>query len=160
PIRRYKIAKGELWTESDELVKTKVCVIGRTVAEKLFGNADPVGRTIRIGRYPFRIIGTLEPKGNSPFGDDQDDRIMMPTGSWRGRVMRTSPGRVDMLMASASAAETTARAQEQITAILRQRHRIALDKDPDFKVNTQSEFRETQEGIASVLSALLLSVAA
>jgi putative ABC transport system permease protein len=160
PIRRFKIAKGELWTESDELVKTKVCVIGKTVSDKLFGSADPVGRTIRIGRYPFRIIGTLEPKGNSPFGDDQDDRIMMPIGSFRGRVMRTSPGRVDMLMASASSEETTSRAQEQVTSILRQRHRIGEGKDSDFKVNTQSEFRQTQEGIASVLSALLLSVAA
>jgi putative ABC transport system permease protein len=160
PIRRFKIGKGELWTESDELVKTKVCVIGQTVSEKLFGNEDPVGRTIRIGRYPFRIIGTLVPKGNSPFGEDQDDRIIMPIGSFRGRVQRTSPGRVDMLMASASSEETTTRAQAQVTSILRQRHRIPDGREPDFKVNTQSEFRQAQEGIAAVLSALLLSVAA
>jgi putative ABC transport system permease protein len=159
PIRRFKINRGELWTESDETVKNKVCVIGQTVAEKLFGNLDPVGRTIRIGRYPYRIIGTLEPKGNSPFGDDQDDRILMPVGSFRGRVMRTSPGRVDMLLASASSEETTTRAQAQIESILRQRHRIGDDKEPDFKVTTQSEFRETQQAIAGVLSALLLSVA-
>jgi len=160
PIRRFKVEKGELWTESDELVKTKVCVIGQTVSEKLFGNEDPVGRTIRIGRYPFRIIGTLVSKGNSPFGEDQDDRIIMPIGSFRGRVMRTSPGRVDMLMASASSEETTSRAQAQVTSILRQRHRIQDGREADFKVNTQSEFRQVQEGIASVLSALLLSVAA
>jgi putative ABC transport system permease protein len=160
PIRRFKIAKGELWTESDENVKAKVCVIGQTVAEKLFGNLDPVGRTIRIGRYPFRIIGTLEPRGNSLFGDDQDDRIMMPTGSWRGRVMRTAPGRVDMLMASASSEETTTRAQAQVEGILRQRHHIQEGRDSDFKVNTQAEMRESQERIAGVLSALLLSVAA
>ena len=160
PIRRFKIGKGELWTESDETVKTKVCVIGQTVAEKLFGNLDPVGRTIRIGRHPFRIIGTLEPKGNSPFGEDQDDRILMPIGSFRGRVMRTSPGRVDMLMASASSEETTTRARAQITSILRQRHRIPDGRDADFSVNTQSEFREAQRAITDVLSALLLSVAA
>jgi putative ABC transport system permease protein len=159
PIRRYKIARGELWTETDENVKPKVCVVGQTVAEKLFGNLDPVGRTIRIGRYPFRIIGTLEAKGNSPFGDDEDDRIMMPIGSFRGRVMRTSPGRVDMLLASATSEETTSRAQAQITSILRQRHRIPDGRDPDFVVNTQSEVREVQRGIARVLSALLLSVA-
>ena len=160
PIRRFKIAKGELWTETDENVKTKVCVIGQTVAEKLFGNLDPVGRTIRIGRYPFRIIGTVAPKGNSPFGEDQDDRIMMPIGSFRGRVMRTAPGRVDMLMASATSEETTTRAQAQISSILGQRHRIADGKELDFKVSTQSEMRQTQERIAGVLSALLLSVAA
>jgi putative ABC transport system permease protein len=160
PVRRYKIAKGEMWTESDELVKTKVCVVGETVGTKLFGSDDPIGHTIRIGRYPFRIIGVLEPKGNSPFGEDQDDRIMMPIGSFRGRVMRTAPGRVDLLMASSSSEETTQRAQDQITAILRQRHRIPEGRDPDFSVNTQAEYRETQQAIASVLSALLLSVAA
>jgi putative ABC transport system permease protein len=160
PIRRFKIGKGELWTESDELVKNKVCVLGQTVAEKLFGPLDPVGRTIRVGRYPFRVVGLLAPKGNSPFGEDQDDRILMPIGSFRGRVMRTAPGRVDMLLASASSEETTPRAQVQITSILKQRHRIAEGKDNDFNVNTQSEMRETQERIAGVLSALLLSVAA
>lgn len=160
PIRRFRIGKGELWTESDETVKSKVCVIGQTVADKLFGTLDPVGRTIRIGRHPFRIIGTLEPKGNSPFGEDQDDRILMPIGSFRGRVMRTAPGRVDMLMASASADETSSRAQAQITSILRQRHRIADGRESDFSVNTQSEFREAQRAITDVLSALLLSVAA
>jgi putative ABC transport system permease protein len=149
-----------MWTESDEALKSKVCIVGTTVAEKLFGTEDPVGRTIRIGRHPYRIIGVLEPKGNSPFGEDQDDRIMMPVGSFRARVMHTSPGRVDMLLASSTSEQTTQRAQEQVTAILRQRHRIAEGKDADFRVNTQSEFRETQQAIAGVLSALLLSVAA
>jgi putative ABC transport system permease protein len=160
PIRRFKVGKGEMWTESDELLKTKVCLLGQTVAEKLFGTEDAVGRTIRIGRAPYRIVGVLEPKGNSPFGEDQDDRIMMPIGSFRARVMHTAPGRVDMLMASSTSDQTTLRAQEQITAILRQRHRIAPGRDADFRVNTQAEFRAAQEGIASVLSALLLSVAA
>jgi putative ABC transport system permease protein len=160
PIRRYRIGKGELWTETDESVKSKVCVIGQTVAEKLFGNLDPVGRTIRIGRHPYRIIGMLAPKGSSPFGEDQDDRILMPIGSFRGRVMRTAPGRVDTLMASASSEETTRRAQAQITSILRQRHRIGEGKDSDFSVNSQSDLRAAQQAISGVLSALLLSVAA
>ncbi|MBS2017634.1 MAG: ABC transporter permease [Deltaproteobacteria bacterium] len=160
PIRRFKVGKGDLWTESDELLKTKVCVIGETVAEKLFGTDDPIGRIVRIGRSPYRIIGVLAPKGNSPFGEDQDDRVLMPIGSFRARVMHTSPGRVDMFMASATSENTTARAQEQVTAILRQRHRIPDGKDADFSVNTQAEFRQAQQAIAGVLSALLLSVAA
>jgi putative ABC transport system permease protein len=160
PIRRFNVGKGEMWTESDELLKTKVCLIGNTVATKLFGAEDPIGRVIRIGRHPYRVIGVLEPKGNSPFGEDQDDRLMMPVGSFRGRIMRTAPGRVDMLMASASSEETTPRAQAQITSILRQRHRIPESGDPDFSVNTQAEFRQAQQAISSVLSALLLSVAA
>jgi putative ABC transport system permease protein len=160
PIRRYEIARGQMWLESDETLKTKVCVLGATVAEKLFGTEDPVGRTIRVGRHPFRIVGVLEAKGNSPFGEDQDDRLMMPVGSFRARVMRTSPGRVDSLMVSSTSEQTTQRAQDQITAILRQRHRIAEGRDPDFRISTQADVRQAQEAIAGVLSALLLSVAA
>ena len=160
PIRKYKVEKGDLWTESDEAVKTKVCVLGTTVAEALFGIEDPIGHIVRIGRSPFKVIGILGKRGNSPFGEDQDDRIIMPIGSFRGRVMHTSPGRADTLMASATSEKTTGRAQQQVTSILRQRHHIAEDRDADFVVNTQSELRETQEAIASALSALLLSVAA
>ncbi len=160
PIRRYRVGKGESWNEADETIKSKVCVLGATVAEKLFGAADPVGRTVRIGRHPFRVIGVLEAKGTSPFGEDQDDRVMMPIGSYRGRVMRTAPGRVDMLMASASSEETTSRAQAQVTSILRQRHRLADSQDPDFVVNTQKDIRGIQQSISDVLSKLLLAVAA
>ncbi len=159
PIRKYKVAKGDAWTESDELLKTKVCVIGATVAEKLFGTGDPVGRVVRIGRSPYRVIGVLEARGTSTFGDDQDDRILMPIGSYRGRIQRTSPGRVDMLLASATTEETTGRAKGQVEQILRQRHHIADGAEADFVVNTQAEFQKAQEGIAAVLSALLLGVA-
>jgi putative ABC transport system permease protein len=160
PIRRYTIDKGELWTEADETLKTKVCVIGATVSEKLFGSADPIGRIIRIGRAPYRVIGLLTPKGNSPFGEDQDDRLVMPVGSYRARIAKSLPGRVDMLMASATSEQTTSRAQEQITSILRQRHHVAEGKDPDFSVNTQADIRAAQQGISAVLSGLLLAVAA
>src|SRR5258708_5236148 len=111
PVRRFTIQKGELWTETDEILKTKVCVIGLTAATNLFGNADPVGRTVRIGRSPYRIIGVLTPRGTSPFGEDQDDRLMMPIGSFRARVMHTSPGRADSLMASARTDKVTMRAK-------------------------------------------------
>jgi putative ABC transport system permease protein len=160
-IRRFAVGKGEMWTETDENAKTKVCLLGQTVADKLFGTLDPVGRTIRIGRYPFRVIGVLVPKGSSPMGgEDQDDRIIMPIGSFRGRVMRTAPGRVDMILASSTSEETTERAQAQIHSILRQRHHIPDGRDPDFSVNSQSDMRQAQEKISGVLSALLLSVAA
>ena len=159
-IRKFKVARGELWTETDELVKSKVCLLGVTVKEKLFGNEDPIGQTVRIGRYPFKVIGVLGYRGTSPFGEDQDDRIIMPIGSFRGRVMSTSPGRADSIMASATSDEVTGRAEAQIVSILRQRHRIAPDREPDFVVNTQAEFRKTTEGITTALSLLLLSVAA
>ena len=160
PIRRYEIAKGELWTEGDELVKSKVCVIGGTVADKLFGTDDPVGRVVRIGVHPYRVIGVLARRGVSPFGEDQDDRIVMPIGSFRARIMHTSPGRADMILASAASEEVTGRAEAQIRAILRQRHHIAEGAESDFSVNTQREFRAMQEGITSALAALLVGVAA
>jgi putative ABC transport system permease protein len=160
PVRRYRIERGEGWTESDELVKTKVCVLGATVKDKLFGTDDPIGRTVRIGRYPFRVLGVMARRGTSPFGEDQDDRILMPIGSFRGRVMFTAPGRVDTIMASATSEETTGRAEHQITEILKQRHKIEGDATPDFVINTQAELRQTQQGITTALSLLLLSVAA
>ena len=159
-IRKFKVAKGDLWSESDELIKSKVLLLGTTVADKLFGASDPIGRTVRIGRYPFKVIGVLGPRGTSPFGEDQDDRLIMPIGTFRGRVMFTAPGRADMLIASSTSDETTNRAADQITSILRQRHRIAADRDSDFTVNSQAEFRKTTEGITTALSLLLLSVAA
>lgn len=159
PIRKYKVDKGEVWTETDELLKTKVCVIGVTVAEALFDAEDPIGRVVRIRQSPYRVIGVLEARGTSTFGDDQDDRILIPIGSYRARIQPTSPGRVDMLLASAASEAVTDRAKAQVEAILRQRHHITAEADADFVVNTQSEFQKAQEGISDILSALLLGVA-
>jgi putative ABC transport system permease protein len=160
PIRKWTIGKGENWTRTDELLKTKVCVIGTTVSENLFGHEDPIGRVVRINNFPFRIVGILGSRGNSTFGDDQDDRIMMPIGSYRTRIIHTAPGRADQLMVSATSAETTDRAVAQIDAILRQRHHIAPDAQPDFDIFTQAQMRETQESIFGLLQKLLLGVAA
>ena len=159
PIRRYSIARGGSWTETDELLKTKVCVIGQTVALNLFGTQDPVGRVIRIGRSPWTVVGVLAARGTSPFGDDQDDRVMMPIGSFRARVMRTAPGRTDQLIVGATGDRTVNRAKEQIERILRQRHNSQEGRD-DFEVSSQSDVRATTESILTTLSALLLSVAA
>jgi putative ABC transport system permease protein len=158
PIRRWVIAKGSNWTESDEILKTKVCVIGQTVATNVFGTADPVGQTIRIGRSPYTVIGVLGGRGTSLFGDDQDDRVMMPIGSFRARVMHTAPGRVDQLIIGASTDQTVHRAQEQIESIMRQRHHLEEGRD-DFEVSTQAEMRETTDAIMRTLSLLGIAVA-
>jgi putative ABC transport system permease protein len=158
PIRRYTIANGAIWTENDEIFKTKVCVIGQTVATNLFGNADPVGRVIRVGRSPYTVIGVLASRGTSFFGDDQDDLLMMPIGSFRARVMHTSPGRTDQLLISATSDQTTARAKTQIEGILRQRHRVERGRE-DFIVNSQAELRQSTNAILGTLSTLALGVA-
>ena len=159
-IRRFTIARGENWTENDELLKTKVCVRGQTVATNLFGTEDPIGHTVRIGRSPYRVIGLLTPRGSSSFGDDQDDRLMMPAGSFRARVVHMPPERADQLMFSASSPETVERAKAQISSILRQRHHIAPGSKDDFQMRTQAEMRETTDAIFGTLSLLGIAVAA
>jgi putative ABC transport system permease protein len=157
-IRKFEIEKGSLWTDTDELVKTKVCVLGPTVATTLFGDQEPVGRVIRIGRAPYRVIGVTKGRGTSLFGEDQDDRIFMPIGSMRARVLPTAPGRVDMLMAASTSEDTTQRASKQIEEILRQRHRIRPGGDNDFKVNAQADLQEAQKSITDQLFRLLVGV--
>jgi putative ABC transport system permease protein len=157
-IRKFEIEKGSLWTDTDELVKTKVCILGPTVAKTLFGDQEPVGRVIRIGRAPYRVVGVTKGRGTSMFGEDQDDRIFMPIGSMRARVMPTAPGRVDMLMAASTSEETTQRASKQIEEILRQRHRIRPGGDSDFKINAQADIQETQRTVTDKLFVLLVGV--
>jgi putative ABC transport system permease protein len=159
-IRKWKIGKGEFWQESDELIGSKVCVLGTTVATALFGTADPIGRTLRVGRTPFRVIGVFASRGSSLFGDDQDDRLMMPAATYRVHVLPTSPGRVDSIVTAATSPEVTERAEAQISSILRQRHHIADGQQADFRTSSQAELRQTQKTISLVLSALLLGVAA
>ena len=158
-MRGFTIAAGSNFTETDERVKSKVCLIGNTVKENLFGHQDPIGQVIRVGRYPFRVIGTLAAKGQTPGGDDQDDRIVIPAGTFRSRVLPTPPGRVHVLLASATDEHTVGRATAQIESILRQRHGIEPEKEPDFGIRTQAEFLKTQEEVLGTLRALLIGIA-
>ncbi len=158
-VRGFTIAAGSNFTETDERVKAKVCLLGNTVKQNLFGHEDPVGQVVRIGRYPFRVVGLLAIKGQTPSGDDQDDRVVIPAGTFRSRVLPTAPGRVHLLMASATDARTVSRATAQIEAILRQRHHIGPERESDFGIRTQAEFLRTQEEILSTLRALLVGIA-
>jgi putative ABC transport system permease protein len=158
-VRNWKLVRGEMWNEHDETTKTKVCVLGSTVKKNLFGDEDPVGQTVRIGRYPYRVLGVLETKGEAPFGGDQDDIVLMPISSMRARVMKTSPGFAGVLMVSATSADTTDRAQSQIDSILRQRHHIEDGHEPDFAIRSQKEFQAMQQTIFNLLTLLLASVA-
>jgi putative ABC transport system permease protein len=159
-VRNWGVKTGEQWDEHDEATKAKVCVLGSTVATKLFGDEDPVGRTVRTGRYTFRVVGVLESKGEAPFGGDQDNMVLMPIGTMRGRVLKTAPGFAGILLSSATSAETTQRAVKQIESILRQRHRIEEDRQPDFWIRTQQEFQAMQSAIYSLLTVLLVCIAA
>jgi putative ABC transport system permease protein len=158
-VRGYTFAKGESWTENDEQLKTKVCVLGEDVRDALFGSGDAIGQYVRIGHYPCRIVGVLAKKGNSPFGENQDDRVLMPIGSFRARVLPMPPGRVMTLMASASSDLTGERAVAQIQDILRQRHRILPGDQDDFGVRSPLELQRTLEQIFDTLTILLSAIA-
>jgi putative ABC transport system permease protein len=158
-VRGFTLAAGSNITETDERLKSKVCLLGNTVKENLFGAEDAVGKIVRIGRYPFRVVGVLAVKGQTPNGDDQDDRIVMPAGTFRARILPTAPGRVHVLMASATDEHTVGRATAQIESILRQRHGIDPERDPDFGIRTQAEFLKKQEEILGTLRALLVGIA-
>ncbi len=159
-VRNWKVQTGAMWEPHDETIKAKVCVVGETVRQNLFGDQDPVGQTIRIGRYPYKIIGLLAKKGEAPFGGDQDDVVLMPISSMRARVMRTPPGFAGALMISATSADTTDRAVAQIDSILRQRHHIEEGRQPDFAIRTQKEFAAIQQAIYGLLTILLVGIAA
>jgi putative ABC transport system permease protein len=161
PIRKWEVVKGSAWTEADEIFKTKVCVMGKTVADKLFApGVDPVGQTIRIAGFPYRVIGLLGGRGTSQLGGDQDDRVMMPSGSFRARIQHTSPGRLSQLIIGATSAGTVSRAVSQIQGILRQRHRIVEGSPDDFDIETQQEQQEQIGSIMQDLSVMLSCVAA
>jgi putative ABC transport system permease protein len=159
-VRNWKLDKGEVWTASSEAVSEKVVLIGASTAKDLFGSADPVGRLVRIGKYPFRVLGVLEEKGPSPFGRSQDDVVLMPITTMRSHVRSTRPNETDAIMMSASSPETTERAKKQAENILRQRHHIQEGDEDDFLVRSQAEFQQMQDAIYGALSLLLIGIAA
>lgn len=159
PVRGYAVEQGRLWTAAEEQNKARLCLIGLTAAQKLFAESHPIGRTVRVGPHPYRVIGTLEPKGQSPFGEDQDDRIIIPITSYMTRVVPDPVRRVQMVMASAKSAEQSDMAKREIDAILRQRHGIREGEEVDFRIRTQEQVRQTQDQVLGVLSMLLMAVA-
>jgi putative ABC transport system permease protein len=159
-VRSWPVEHGAAWDAHDEATKSKVVLIGTTVASSLFGNEDPVGRVMRIGRYPYRVVGVLASKGETALGIDQDDIILMPSSSFRTRILHTPPGFAGALMASTATPDATDRAVHQIESILRQRHHIEEGKPADFAILTQKQLAEIQDSITSTLTYLLIFVAA
>ncbi|HEX7664790.1 MAG TPA: ABC transporter permease [Polyangiaceae bacterium] len=158
-LHNWDVARGKLWDEHEEATKAKVCILGQTVATHLFGSTDPVGRVIRIGNFPYTVVGVLTPKGEI-FGNDQDDTIVMPIGGVRSRFVHTAPGQVNALTFASTTSDNTDRAVAQITQILRQRHRLPEGSPSDFEVKTQKDLQEMQGSIYVILTLLLVAIAA
>jgi putative ABC transport system permease protein len=156
-IRDWEIAKGRFLHEGDVDSAAKVAVVGETVVRQLFGNDDPIDSVIRIRNIPFRIVGVLAPKGQTGQGTDQDDTVMIPYTSMQKRLMRITW--VQTIMVKAISSERVEEAEEQITSLLRQRHRIGPDRDDDFNVRNLSDIAEAASTTARVMAVLLGSVA-
>ncbi len=160
--RDWKVAAGEAFTPQDQASATKVALLGWTVAQSLFGDSDPVGQAIRIKKVPFTVVGVLAPKGQSPFGQDQDDLVVIPLSTAKRQVLGVSQANaraVGAIVIRARDASLQMTAQEQVTALLRQRHRLQADQDNDFTVRNMMEVFAAQEESARVMALLLGAIA-
>jgi putative ABC transport system permease protein len=157
-LRQWPLADGAPFTSQDVRSANKVCVIGRTTATQVFGSEDVVGQVLRIKNVPFQITGVLTPKGLSSQGTDQDDIVIMPFTSAMKRVMG---GGTTLRNINAQVATTAdlGPAQQQIIALLRQRHNIREGRDDDFTVRNQEEIAAAQTATTETMTALLAGVA-
>ncbi len=160
-VRNYHVTEGEFINETHLLGRAQVALIGPDAAEALFGRTEGlVGETVRIKGQPFRIIGVLEPKGGGGFGQNQDDRILVPLTTAATRLLTRGRDQVDLILASAVSAEAVPEAREEIRQILRMRHRLRPGQDDDFTIFTQDEFLSTFKAITGVLTVFLGGIAA
>jgi putative ABC transport system permease protein len=159
-IREWGVVGGRSIGQQDVDGAAKVCLLGQTVSENLFGSADPVGKIIRLKKVPFTVIGVLERKGQSPQGQDQDDSIFVPLRTAQRNLVRSShTNTVGAVMVKARSEELLAKAEEEINSLLKQRHRITGGKDPDFSTRNLSEILAVAEQSSKAMSLLLGAVA-
>ncbi len=159
-IRNYEISSGRNFVQEDNKNNSKVAIIGNTVATELFGDVDPINKTMRIGNIPFKIIGLLKTKGQSGMGMDQDDLVFIPITTAQKKVFGTDfPGTVKMINVKATDSEILDTTQADITEILKQRHHIGKTQENDFEIRNLAEMQETIKSSAKTMSILLGAIA-
>jgi putative ABC transport system permease protein len=156
-IRNWDFAQGSTFTQDDVGRSANVAVLGATVQQNLFGNANPVGQTIRIGNLPFQVVGVLAAKGQSGMGQDQDDGVFVPITTLQKKI--TGQDWLQNIVASASSQPASYAAQSQITALLRDRHRIRSGQDDDFSVRNLADVAQLADKSSSIMTLLLASIA-
>jgi putative ABC transport system permease protein len=156
-IRRWTVARGASFTQQDVLLSANVCLLGRTVVQALFGDQDPVGRKIRLGNLPFRVVGTLYPKGETATGQDQDDTVLIPFTTVQHKLKGINW--LDDIMCSATTPEAIRPAKEQIARLLRQRHHLRPGAPDDFNLRSPEEVLEAQQETSRTFTLLLASIA-
>ena len=160
--REWGVVAGKLFTREDVDGATKVALLGQTVAANLFSDSDPVGQVIRIRKVPFTVIGVLDRKGQSTWGQDQDDIIMIPVSTAKKKVLGVSQANARSVGAISIKIQEGAdmkEAEQEIRALLRQRHRLQPYQDDDFWLRNLSEVLQTQEESSRVLTMLLAAIA-
>lgn len=156
-LRNYKLAAGVGISANDELQRSRSAVIGQTVSENLFGGAPAVGQTIRIDNAPFRVVGVLEGKGQSTMGQDQDDIVIVPLSTAQERILGISHlHSISIEVASSDAIE---RVQEDVSRLLRVRHRINPTAENDFTVRNMTALLSTMQENTSAITLFLAAVA-
>jgi putative ABC transport system permease protein len=161
-IRNWPVALGAAFTQADVDAGTKVIVLGQTVVDKLYGpNTDPVGQMVRVGSTPFQVVGVASRKGQSATGQDYDDAAFIPFSTFAHKV-QGGLGKFlqGQIMVEATSSETTGRAQEDITTLLRERHHIMAGDDDDFSIRNLSEIADARQQGTQTMTLLLASVAA
>jgi putative ABC transport system permease protein len=160
-IREWPVfAGGRIFGNEDVDASTKVALLGQTVAQNLFGGENPIGKIVRIKKVPFTVIGILEPKGQSPQGQDQDDAVYVPITTAQKKLVGTARiGTVGVILVQAVDAESVPQAEQQVKELLRQRHRINRGQDEDFSVRNLSEMLAVAEASTRVMSLLLGAIA-
>ena len=159
-VKNYEIELGKSFTRDDDRNAAKVAIIGSTVSTELFGDVEPVGKTLRIGNVPFKVIGTLKAKGQSgPF--DQDDLILIPLTTAQRKVFGTDfPGSVNQILVKAQSVDDSTLAEEDIAEILRARHNLGKNQENDFEIRNNAEFQETMKANVKSITVFLIFVAA
>jgi putative ABC transport system permease protein len=156
-IRDWQVQSGAFFSDNDVRGMRKVAVIGSTVASNLFPGADPVGSTLQIRNVPFEIVGVLATKGQNAGGQDQDDIIVIPYTTAQTRLSGNT--RIWQILVSASSPQDLAAAQQEVSAIMRESHKIAEGDDDDFTVRNQTEIANAAQGTTKIMTWLLASIA-
>jgi putative ABC transport system permease protein len=157
-VREWPLATGRAFSEGEERGGRAVCVIGQTVARKLFGQQTPLGAIIRIKKVPCLVIGTLSAKGKSTFGQDQDDLVVMPLRAVQRRIMGKQD--INLIFVSAQQASETDRIKSDLERLMRERRKLSHIGEDNFQVNDMKEITRVVENATGVMTALLGAIAA
>jgi putative ABC transport system permease protein len=158
-VRSWEPQKGALWTGEDFASAAGVCMIGETVRREVFGRREAVGQDLRVGKLPCKVVGVLKPKGQSNFGQDNDDVVVMPLSTFRRGLYRLPDGQVNNVMVSAAGPNVVKRTQASIESLLDQRHRRLPGSDAEYSVRNMAEMMNAMNAQTQIISVLLLVTA-